>query len=360
MLMKILTDPRLERLRVTVPYPIFVAALILPVSAICSAVMIASDWQHVRANPLQAAAIAAVPFAIALIFPGLLALVIGLGYLSGYRPLRHTWPALSDADARKLGEHLQAAAALQGFRVVWQRDGGAFVAVRNVDLEFQQPLHSGTHFPMRLSYLLKPAGGGASEVTARLKLSNRTAVVWDTGETHECHAVGSTILDDAAALAAGRKLDAGDVVIELDDDDTGAMPTKNAAAADPFRATDDVGRIERAPRAIVYLTVDWSVVEHRSREAVLAALAALPPELGFEFYTVREDGPTTAPWLAARGWPAYTSGNGPLLWFEHGQVVGKELLPGHVGAEAIVARTRSIWPDRLPAADTRAPSTEPA
>lgn len=106
--------------------------------------------------------------------------------------------------------------------------------------------------------------------------------------------------------------------------------------------TDDIQEIERTDRAIVYLTVDWSVPERNARKVVQAALASLP-DLGFVFYTVDEDGPITGPWLISHGWTRHPTGYGSLLWFERGIRIETELLPGHAGSESIIRKTIALW-----------------
>src|SRR3954467_294529 len=46
-----------------------------------------------------------------------------------------------------------------------------------------------------------------------------------------------------------------------------------------FAPTEDVNRIERARRALVYVTVDWSMPERHARAVVRAAIDAIPPAL---------------------------------------------------------------------------------
>ncbi len=82
--------------------------------------------------------------------------------------------------------------------------------------------------------------------------------------------------------------------------------------------------------------------ERLVRPVVQSAIASLP-DLGFEFFAIEEDGPVTGPWLISHGWTKYPGGYGSLLWFEHGKQVDKELLPGTLGAEAIVRKTLALW-----------------
>jgi hypothetical protein len=109
-----------------------------------------------------------------------------------------------------------------------------------------------------------------------------------------------------------------------------------------FAITSSPTAIDAAERAIVYLTVDWSMPERHSREAIAAALAALE-QLDFEFFSVSEDDELMRPWLRSHGFTEYRLGYGSLLWLERGHQVAKELLPGHVGSEVVVAKTRSLW-----------------
>jgi hypothetical protein len=106
--------------------------------------------------------------------------------------------------------------------------------------------------------------------------------------------------------------------------------------------TSDTGAIERAARAIVYLAVEWSMPERLARPIVQSAIGSLP-ELGFKFFAVEEDGPITGPWLIAHGWTKHPTGCGSLMWFEDGKTVAKELVPGELGAEAIVRKTLALW-----------------
>jgi hypothetical protein len=114
--------------------------------------------------------------------------------------------------------------------------------------------------------------------------------------------------------------------------------------------TRDTAAIERAARAIVYLAVDWSMPERLARQVVQSAISSLP-DLGFECFAMEEDGPISGPWLLSHGWTKYPGGYGSLLWFENGKQVAKELLPGQLGAEAIIRKTLSLWGQ---------PATEPA
>src|SRR4051794_19781683 len=110
-----------------------------------------------------------------------------------------------------------------------------------------------------------------------------------------------------------------------------------------FAPTEDVNRIERARRALVYVTVDWSMPERHARAVVRAAVDAIPPALDVDYFTVQEDGRAAAPWLASHGWPASPRGYGSLLWFDRGNLVATELLPAQVGIGRIIAQTLALW-----------------
>jgi hypothetical protein len=106
--------------------------------------------------------------------------------------------------------------------------------------------------------------------------------------------------------------------------------------------TSDTTAVERAGRAIVYISVEWSMPERHARPVVQAAMELLP-DLGFEFFAVEEDGPVTGPWLISHGWTKYPTGYGSLIWFENGKPVAQELLPARLGADAIVRKTLALW-----------------
>jgi hypothetical protein len=194
--------PRLERFRARLPYfpiPGLVALLfILPAAALVALaqalgyrgtpeVSLSRTWWTLALAPPGAAAVFAVFEA--------------LGWVSGYRPFRRTWDNLPPHAARDLSVRLQAAAQANEFSQAWHdAQTGEFVAVRNMELEKQNRIASGTRFPMRLSVFVRALDPAHAAVD--LKLANRTVVVWDTGERETCCRVGEAVVAAVVARPA--------------------------------------------------------------------------------------------------------------------------------------------------------------
>lgn len=107
--------------------------------------------------------------------------------------------------------------------------------------------------------------------------------------------------------------------------------------------TEDPKAIAIAPRAVVYLTVEWSSHERQSRLAFAEAAASLPPELGATAFVVAEDAPAIKSWLASSGWANPAVGCGSVLWFESGNFVAGLLGASQSGATAIAGKTAALW-----------------
>lgn len=112
-----------------------------------------------------------------------------------------------------------------------------------------------------------------------------------------------------------------------------------------------VGAIREVPRALVFISVPWSVPEPHGRQAFRAAVATLEekhPDLGIEFFRleVDEDEPSQQ-WLSSVGYPQFAGmGAGSLLWLQSGQVLATEINANSLGAAVIVARSTSLWRGR--------------
>ena len=91
--------------------------------------------------------------------------------------------------------------------------------------------------------------------------------------------------------------------------------------------TRDLGAVEGAGRAMVYLTVQWSMQERFSRIVFKEARGELVSlsDRGVEVFVLEEDDPAAREWLAARGWSRSPAGVGSVLWLERGRVVASEL-----------------------------------
>jgi hypothetical protein len=111
-----------------------------------------------------------------------------------------------------------------------------------------------------------------------------------------------------------------------------------------------LGAASPSRRAIVFLTVEWSVPERRARAGFWDAaeqLAATHPNLGIAFFSLMEDAEWCQQWLAALKVPqlgtGYPLGAGSMLWLEIGRPVAYEVGGAGLGAADIVARTRRLW-----------------
>src|SRR5262245_6489114 len=117
-----------------------------------------------------------------------------------------------------------------------------------------------------------------------------------------------------------------------------------------------------APRALVFLTVPWSVPERTARLAFRTAadqLAAASPELGVECFVLDEEARWCRSWLATLGVPQLGGGHplgaGSMVWLESGRAVSHEIGGCQLKPGGIVARARWLWarPAELGAAPER-------
>jgi hypothetical protein len=114
--------------------------------------------------------------------------------------------------------------------------------------------------------------------------------------------------------------------------------------------------VNAAPRAVVFLSVPWSVPERRARVQFRSAferLSAERAELGIEFYSLEEDTDWCQAWVVSFRIPGLGGGvprgAGSILWLERGRLVLSELGGAGLGAAEIVARTLTLW---APAAES--------
>jgi hypothetical protein len=108
--------------------------------------------------------------------------------------------------------------------------------------------------------------------------------------------------------------------------------------------------VAAAARALVFLTVPWSVPERHARLAFRAAAEQLASEhahLGIEFFALDEDATWCQSWLAGLGvrqlGTGYPLGAGSMLWLESGRAVSSEIGGCSLRAGDIVARSVSLW-----------------
>ena len=108
--------------------------------------------------------------------------------------------------------------------------------------------------------------------------------------------------------------------------------------------------IRQASRAMVFMSVPWSMPERRSRQAFELAISQLQAEAsnravaGFRL-EVDEDA-AAQQWLVSLGLQDWViNGSGGLLWLEAGEVLNQVSSAHALGAAKIVAQTRALWPD---------------
>jgi hypothetical protein len=110
-----------------------------------------------------------------------------------------------------------------------------------------------------------------------------------------------------------------------------------------FSITDDVATINQCYRAIVYLTVDWSIPERESRKIFNEAIAPLLSRFKVMAFRVSEDSAVIMEWLASLDWAHAPMGAGSVLWLENGRCVDSVIFPSRIGVRGILEKTNSLW-----------------
>src|SRR4051794_17251845 len=106
---------------------------------------------------------------------------------------------------------------------------------------------------------------------------------------------------------------------------------------------DIIAAIREAPRALVFISVPWSVPERHARQVFLAATSRLKvalPEPGTCCFRLDVDeDEASLRWLASIGLPQLASaGAGSLVWLEEGRVVSREITANTLGTAGVIAR----------------------
>jgi hypothetical protein len=94
-------------------------------------------------------------------------------------------------------------------------------------------------------------------------------------------------------------------------------------------------------RAIVYLTVQWSVQERQSRKVFEDVCTELSKSgsLAIGTFILDENDPVALDWLHEKA-PVRS---GAMLWVENGKSVATDATPYVTGANEIVQKTRLLW-----------------
>jgi hypothetical protein len=180
----VVTHRRLERWRVSIPYPIFCGLVTFVFVAPISVVFVAlhpHDWLSLLLLPF----IAAIPMV------GLYSLLAAAGWLSGHRAFEVKWTITDPASVRMLVHKVQDAATAIGADTMWVRDDVGFVGVIGMEMEGKRFIHSTAGAPVRISLLCRGD-------KATVKVSGRTVVIWDSGERERFAIIGQDLLRRAS------------------------------------------------------------------------------------------------------------------------------------------------------------------
>src|SRR4051812_18266675 len=105
-----------------------------------------------------------------------------------------------------------------------------------------------------------------------------------------------------------------------------------------------------ARRAIIYLTVDWSVPERATRvrfSEFVQAFRKRCPGAGISFFTVAEDEEFAARWIAScvPGYDArYPAGSGGVLWLANRRLLQRAYAADAVDLDAVTKEIFSVTP----------------
>ena len=109
---------------------------------------------------------------------------------------------------------------------------------------------------------------------------------------------------------------------------------------------EEMQRITAADRAIVFLTVDWSVTERNSRRCFRRLIESLSeaavPEIDL-FVVNEDDDPMRQKLPASIACSCVPLGVGTMFWMERGKVVAGEINPCSIGHRGLFERTVSLW-----------------
>jgi hypothetical protein len=112
----------------------------------------------------------------------------------------------------------------------------------------------------------------------------------------------------------------------------------------------DLENLSAEQQAVVYLAVDWSGPERRSRavfaQAVEHLLASCRDNGRIAFYAVHDDCEGFAEWAEARAIPWAIAGSGTVVWLRNGNVVSSEVSAAATGVEKLVGITMFLFGSR--------------
>jgi hypothetical protein len=109
----------------------------------------------------------------------------------------------------------------------------------------------------------------------------------------------------------------------------------------------DVATLCGQPRAIAFISVEWSVYERHGRSVfrdLEKYLTERYPGLGASFWILHEDWEGMNEWFAICNPPVQAAtGYGAVVWMESGQVIATEEYAARAGVDGLVERTLQLW-----------------
>jgi hypothetical protein len=110
---------------------------------------------------------------------------------------------------------------------------------------------------------------------------------------------------------------------------------------------DEFAALIAAPRAVTFVSVEWSGYERAGRP-VFAELSELLAErhgeLGVAFWILPEEWEGMANWFATCKPPVQSAtGHGAVVWLERGRVVATEEHAARAGVNALVEQKLRLW-----------------
>src|SRR5262245_17364670 len=119
---------------------------------------------------------------------------------------------------------------------------------------------------------------------------------------------------------------------------------------------NDLERLLKIERAVLYIYVDWSSYAAKTGLRVLEQAEQFfksNPDHGVFFWLadisdLNSPGAVIADWLqqqeseTKRMFPAIRTGNGSLVWLRKGQAIGVALSASHLGIDGVISKTKEI------------------
>jgi len=126
-----------------------------------------------------------------------------------------------------------------------------------------------------------------------------------------------------------------------------AVPFRWPEKAQQLSRWADLAATHRRERAVVFISVRWSVQERRSRRTFAELIGRITrghPELGVWFGVLSEHSEGADRWFKALALPAAAAtGYGAVVWLQRGRVLGLVPYAAKAGTEELVRHTVQLW-----------------